>query len=40
MQFNNYATRYREGLDLVVKDINIQVKAGEKVSRMFVALDG
>lgn len=29
--FNKYATRYREGLDLVVKDINIYINSGEKV---------
>ncbi|XP_063866563.1 multidrug resistance-associated protein 1-like isoform X5 [Scylla paramamosain] len=31
VKFNDYATRYREGLDLVIKDININVKAGEKI---------
>lgn len=29
--FKNYSVRYREGLDLVLKDLNIQIKAGEKV---------
>lgn len=29
--FNNYSTRYREGLDLVLKDINIHIKPQEKV---------
>ena len=32
LQFKNYSTRYRDGLDLVLKKINIKVKAGEKVS--------
>ncbi|XP_045104248.1 multidrug resistance-associated protein 1-like isoform X3 [Portunus trituberculatus] len=31
VKFNDYATRYREGLDLVIKDININIKAGEKI---------
>lgn len=29
--FNNYSTRYREGLPLVLKNINIQVKPKEKI---------
>ncbi|CAG2105447.1 unnamed protein product [Medioppia subpectinata] len=29
--FNNYSTRYREGLDLVLKNITIDIKANEKV---------
>jgi len=29
--FKNYSTRYREGLDLVVKNINVTIKPGEKV---------
>lgn len=29
--FKNYSSRYREGLDLVLKDVNFEVKAGEKV---------
>jgi len=29
--FKNYSTRYREGLDLVIKNINVEFKAGEKV---------
>lgn len=36
--FNKYATRYREGLDLVVKDINIHVDSGEKVSWIIALL--
>jgi ABC-type multidrug transport system fused ATPase/permease subunit len=31
VHFDHYATRYREGLDLVLRDINAQVNAGEKV---------
>ncbi|ERF69196.1 hypothetical protein EPUS_01153 [Endocarpon pusillum Z07020] len=31
VQFNNYSTRYREGLDLVLKDICLDIKAHEKV---------
>ena len=29
--FKNYSTRYREGLDLVVKNINVTINPGEKV---------
>jgi len=31
IQFEEYATRYREGLDLVVKNISFEVQPGEKV---------
>lgn len=31
IEFVDYSTRYREGLDLVLKDINMSVKSGEKV---------
>jgi ATP-binding cassette subfamily C (CFTR/MRP) protein 1 len=31
VQFNNYSTRYREGLDLVLKNINLDIKAHEKI---------
>lgn len=34
IKYDNYSTRYREGLDLVVKDINLDVKSGEKVSKV------
>ena len=30
--YENYSTRYREGLDLVLRGITVDVKAGEKVS--------
>lgn len=29
--FNNYSTRYRPGLDLVLKNINLSIKAHEKI---------
>ena len=32
--FTNYSTKYRPELDLVVRDINIQILPGEKVSRL------
>jgi len=31
VQFNNYSTRYREGLDLVLKGINLEIKPHEKI---------
>lgn len=31
VQFNNYSTRYREGLDLVLKNINFTIKPHEKI---------
>lgn len=31
IEFNNYSTRYREGLDLVLKNITLDVKSHEKV---------
>ena len=31
MEFIDYSTRYREGLDLVLKGISSSVKGGEKV---------
>ncbi|TQS36417.1 hypothetical protein Golomagni_03139 [Golovinomyces magnicellulatus] len=31
VQFNNYSTRYRNDLDLVLKDINISIKPNEKI---------
>ncbi|XP_047488964.1 multidrug resistance-associated protein 1-like isoform X5 [Penaeus chinensis] len=31
VKFNKYSTRYREGLDLVVKDIDCEVSGGEKI---------
>ena len=34
--FDNYATRYREGLDLVLRGINADIKGGEKVDMAFL----
>ncbi|KAF9199460.1 hypothetical protein BGZ49_010396 [Haplosporangium sp. Z 27] len=31
ISFNQYSTRYREGLDLVLKDVNFTVNGGERV---------
>lgn len=31
LEFRNYSTRYREGLDLVLKNINLDVKSHEKI---------
>ncbi len=31
VQFHNYSTRYREGLDLVLKKINLDIKSHEKI---------
>ncbi|KAF3923710.1 hypothetical protein ABW20_dc0104162 [Dactylellina cionopaga] len=31
VQFKNYSTRYREGLELVLRDINISIKPREKI---------
>ncbi|CAL1542109.1 unnamed protein product [Lymnaea stagnalis] len=31
LQFVNYSTRYREGLNLVLRGLNCEIKAGEKV---------
>jgi ATP-binding cassette subfamily C (CFTR/MRP) protein 1 len=31
VSFNNYSTRYREGLDLVLKNINLDIKPHEKI---------
>jgi ABC-type multidrug transport system fused ATPase/permease subunit len=38
VNFEHYATRYRKGLDLVLRDINAQVNAGEKVESACVRL--
>ena len=35
LAFDNYATRYREGLDLVLRGINADIKGGEKVNMLF-----
>ncbi|KAF2157986.1 hypothetical protein K461DRAFT_290245 [Myriangium duriaei CBS 260.36] len=31
LSFNNYSTRYREGLDLVLRDVNLSIKSHEKI---------
>ncbi|KAI1299646.1 Multidrug resistance-associated protein 1 [Halotydeus destructor] len=31
VEFANYSTRYRDGLDLILKNINLTIEAGEKV---------
>jgi ATP-binding cassette subfamily C (CFTR/MRP) protein 1 len=31
VEFNNFSTRYRPGLDLVLKNINLKIKAHEKI---------
>ncbi|XP_041075963.1 ATP-binding cassette sub-family C member 3-like isoform X2 [Polyodon spathula] len=31
VEFNDYSVRYREGLDLVLKSLTLQVKGGEKI---------
>ena len=31
VEFKDYSTRYRPGLDLVLKNINLQIKAREKI---------
>ncbi|KAF9950235.1 hypothetical protein BGZ70_001455 [Mortierella alpina] len=31
IEFQNYSTRYREGLDLVLKNVNLSIRAGERV---------
>ncbi|RXM31496.1 Canalicular multispecific organic anion transporter 2 [Acipenser ruthenus] len=31
VEFNDYSVRYREGLDLVLKNLTLQVKGGEKI---------
>ncbi len=34
--FNNYQTRYRQGLDLVLKGINFSIGSAEKVKATFI----
>ena len=35
VEFDHYSTRYREGLDLVLKDISVDIPGGTKVSKDF-----
>ena len=39
IKFENYSTKYRPELDLVVKDISIDIKGGEKVA-FYTSLHG
>ena len=32
VMMDDYSTRYRAGLDLVIKGINVEIRGGEKVS--------
>ena len=34
VEFKNFSTRYRKGLDLVVKNIDLTIGAGKKVSHL------
>lgn len=36
VEFHDYSVRYREGLDLVLKKLNMSVKGGEKVRRRWL----
>jgi len=31
IRFNNFSTRYREGLDEVISDLDLKIKDGEKI---------
>lgn len=31
VQFKDYSTRYREGLDLVLKNVTLEIKSSEKL---------
>lgn len=33
VEFHDYSVRYREGLDLVLKQLSLSVKGGEKVGK-------
>lgn len=39
VEFQNYSVRYREGLDLVLKNLTLNVKGGEKVRKGYVQMD-
>lgn len=39
VEFRNYSVRYRPGLDLVLKDLSLRVRGGEKVRGGFCAWD-
>ena len=36
IELQNFSTRYRPGLDLVIRDMSCKINAGEKVGNMFV----
>lgn len=38
VEFHDYSVRYREGLDLVLKKLTLNVKGGEKVGRRGCAM--
>ena len=38
MTFNDYATRYRPGLDLVLSGVSIDIRGGEKVACLICVL--
>ena len=38
VKFDRYSTRYREGLDLVLKDISVDIPGGTKVYRSTILL--
>ena len=38
VDINDYSTRYRPGLDLVLRDISGSIQPGEKVTDMFYSL--
>ena len=39
VQFSQYSNRYRDGLDLVLKDVDFDVKPGEKVNTICVIIE-
>lgn len=39
VEFRNYSVRYRPGLDLVLKDLSLRVRGGEKVRGWLCAWD-
>ena len=40
VKFNHYSTRYREGLNLVLKDISVDIPGGTKVSTILYSYTG
>lgn len=35
VEFHNYSVRYREGLDLVLRNLTLNINGGEKVGRVW-----